>query len=57
LFVKKKTGELRLVVDYRGLEEFKGAKYFSKLDLISGYFQIRINHEDDQETAFNTLKE
>ena len=72
LFVKKKTGELRLVVDYRklnqatlkmnyslprideSLEQFKGSRFFSKLDLNSGYFQIRINEHDVQKTAFNT---
>jgi len=72
LVVKKKTGELLLVVDYRklnqstiktkyslprideSLEQFKRAKYFSKLDLNSGYFQIRINNEDVQKIEFNT---
>jgi hypothetical protein len=72
LFVKKKSGELRLVIDYRklnaatikmnyslprideSLERFRGSKYFSKLDLNSGYFQIRIAEEDVKKTAFNT---
>lgn len=72
LFVKKKTGELRLVIDYRklnqatlkmnyslprideSLEQFKGARFFSKLDLNSGYFQIRIDERDVPKTAFNT---
>ena len=72
LFVKKKSGELRLVIDYRklnaatikmnyslprideSLEKFRGSKYFSKLDLNSGYFQIRIAEDDVKKTAFNT---
>ena len=36
------------------MEQFKGAKFFSKLDLNSGYFQIRIDEKDCYKTAFNT---
>jgi len=36
------------------LEQFKGSRFFSKLDLNSGYFQIRIDEKDVQKTAFNT---
>ena len=72
LFVKKKTGELRLVVDYRKLneatirqnyslpridetlEKFKDCHFYSKLDLNSGYFQLRLNESDCYKTSFNT---
>src|ERR1700735_4238071 len=66
LFVKKKSGELRMCVDYRALNKMTiknkypipliddlidrvhGAKVFSKIDLRSGYYQVRI-HPDDIE--------
>ncbi|QRW25134.1 Retrotransposable element Tf2 protein [Rhizoctonia solani] len=71
-FVRKADGGLRLVVDYRKindititdqfpmplqsdlLEKVKDAKIFSKLDLKSGYNDIRIKAGEEWKTAFRT---
>jgi len=72
LFVRKKTGELRMCIDYRALnkitiknsyglprisellDQIRGAKYFTTLDLNSGYHQLRVHQNDTQKTAFRT---
>jgi hypothetical protein len=72
LFVKKKTGELRMCIDFRALnqitiknryplpriddllDKLQGAKVFSSLDLMSGYYQIRLPDDDVEKTAFRT---
>ncbi|GBG60280.1 hypothetical protein CBR_g4234 [Chara braunii] len=72
LFVPKKEGELRMCIDYRGLnaitvknveplpriddllDRAQGCKYFSKIDLRSGYHEIEVHPDDQYKTTFRT---
>ena len=70
VLVRKKSGALRLTVDYRKLNKktikdayclprideafgrLSGAKWFSVMDLKSGYYQVDMAPEDREKTAF-----
>ncbi|KAJ9538923.1 hypothetical protein OSB04_031656 [Centaurea solstitialis] len=54
LFVKKKDGSIRMCSDYRELNKVTGASYFSKIDLRSGYHQLKVREEDVPKTAFRS---
>ncbi|GJR69760.1 retrotransposon protein, putative, ty3-gypsy subclass [Tanacetum coccineum] len=47
LFVKKKDGSFRMCIDYR-------SSVYSKIDLRSGYHQLRVRDKDILRTAFRT---
>ncbi|GJU69067.1 putative reverse transcriptase domain-containing protein [Tanacetum coccineum] len=66
---KKKDGSFRICIDYRELhklttknlpriddlfDQLQGSRYFSKIDLQSGYRQLRVHEEDIPKTVFRT---
>ncbi|GKB07323.1 hypothetical protein Tco_0835607 [Tanacetum coccineum] len=62
LFVKKKYGSFRMCIDYRELikltmkkiYQLQGSRVYPKIDLRSGYHQLKVHEEDIQKTAFRT---
>ena len=70
--VKKKTGDVRMCIDYRGIskvtvkqqlaipvmddqiDRLQGMKYFTTLDLSSGYYQVPMAKDSGHITAFIT---
>jgi hypothetical protein len=67
LFVKKKDGSMRMCIEYRELktvknryplpqiddpfDQMQGASWFSKIDLRSGYHQLKVKEGDIPKTA------
>ncbi|GJX93714.1 putative reverse transcriptase domain-containing protein [Tanacetum coccineum] len=47
LFVKKKDGSFRMCIDYR-------SSVYSKINLRSGYYQLRVREENVPKTTFRT---
>ncbi|GJR77771.1 putative reverse transcriptase domain-containing protein [Tanacetum coccineum] len=61
LFVKKKDGSFRMCIGYRELNriddlfnQLQGSSVYSKIDLRSGYHQLRVRNEDIPKTDFRT---
>ncbi|GJV98144.1 putative reverse transcriptase domain-containing protein, partial [Tanacetum coccineum] len=67
--VQKKDGSFRMCIDYRELhklttknlpriddlfDQLQVSRYFSKIDILSGYHQLRVHGEDILKTAFRT---
>ncbi|XP_073019339.1 uncharacterized protein [Primulina eburnea] len=50
LFVKNKDGSMRMCIDYMQLN--RGTSVYSKIDLRSGYHQLRVGEEYVPKTAF-----
>nr|GFB68124.1 putative reverse transcriptase domain-containing protein [Tanacetum cinerariifolium] len=57
LFVKKKDGSFRMCIDYRELKKLtikNRSRVSSKIDLRSGYHQLRVREKDIPITVFRT---